>query len=113
MLFRSAMGNLEDGDESLATLQQWGEVSKAVSSDVELQAAVAAAMEATTKVNLDLDTSKRGSEQLDTVRNIENVVDVNADTLTEQQIADALALTEFAPNSTPYTAVCIPPVLPT
>ena len=98
---QEAMSKLEDGDESLATLQQWGEVSKAVGSDVELQAAVTAAMEATTKVNLDLDTSKRGSEQLDTVRNIENVVDVNADTLTEQQIDDALALKEFDPNSVP------------
>lgn len=98
---QEAMGNLEDGDESLATLQQWGEVSKAVGSDAELQAAVAAAMEAATKVNLDLDTSKRGSEQLDTVRNIENVVDVNADTLTEQQIDAALALKEFDPNSVP------------
>lgn len=98
---QEAMSTLEDGDESLATLQQWGEVSKAVGSDVELQAAVAAAMEAATKVNVDLDTSKRGSEQLDTVRNIENVVDVNADVLTEQQIDDALALKEFDPSSTP------------
>lgn len=98
---QEAMSNLEDGDESLATLQRWGEVSKAVGSDVELQAAVAAAMEAATKVNVDLDTSKRGSEQLDTVRNIENVVDVNADVLTEQQIDDALALREFDPNSVP------------
>lgn len=98
---QEAMSSLEDGDESLATLQQWGEVSKSVGSDVELQSAVAAAMEAATKVNVDLDTSKRGSEQLDTVRNIENVVDVNVDVLTEQQIDDALALREFDPNSVP------------